>query len=396
MGNLALRGAVVAVLAVLGAAASAPVPGGTPSTTDDIYQSFDRGDYQRAAGLIENHLKFKPNDGPMLYNAACAHCRLGKPESAAAYLMQAVKAGFHNFSQMRRDADLRSLRDHPKFRALLDARDAADSLLAARRLEQWKANYRQVQAYRYATDPTFPFTYVTALDEAAHDAMVNMLSDQARHMIELLFESPPRHHVLIALPTSSDAATIFDDQRVHGNYKHESRLLISADAGSSLRHEFVHVFHHAHMDAIGQEHPIWVQEGLASLFEDYALGDDGSIEFAPNQRRNMVKAMARNNRLIAWSDFFRLKAVHFNAQPAEHYAQARSIFEFLADEGKLKSWYRAFRGGFDNDPLGFRAFEAVFGKSSDEVERQWREWLNAQPTIVCQDDLPESTAKPSP
>src|SRR5688572_7695856 len=211
MGTLPLRGAMISVLAMSGAMARAPIAGGTPPTTDDIYESFGRGDYQRAAGLIEDHLKLKPNDGAMLYNAACAHCRLGKPASAAAYLTQAVKAGFHNFSQMRRDPDLRSLHDNPKFWALLDARDAADGLLAARRLDHWKANYGQDQSYQYATDAVFPFTYATALDEAAHEAMVNMLSDQARHMLELLFDSPPRRRVLIAIPTSSDAARIFDD-----------------------------------------------------------------------------------------------------------------------------------------------------------------------------------------
>ena len=81
----------------------------------------------------------------------------------------------------------------------------------------------------------------------------------------------------------------FDRPEVRGMYLHPARRLVSRDAGQSLQHEFVHLMHFAHMERTGQRHPIWVQEGLASLYEDYTLRADGSVEFHPNIRFNFAR-----------------------------------------------------------------------------------------------------------
>ncbi len=50
-----------------------------------------------------------------LYNAACAYALLGDTENAFAALAAARRAGFNDRKQMRRDPDLASLRDDPRF-----------------------------------------------------------------------------------------------------------------------------------------------------------------------------------------------------------------------------------------------------------------------------------------
>ncbi|NIM60902.1 MAG: hypothetical protein GTO30_04390, partial [Acidobacteria bacterium] len=51
-----------------------------------------------------------------------------------------------------------------------------------------------------------------------------------------------------------------------GIYEHERRRLIARDIGASLRHELTHAYHYADMDRLGQRHPLWVQEGIATLY----------------------------------------------------------------------------------------------------------------------------------
>jgi len=41
--------------------------------------------------------------------------------------------------------------------------------------------------------------------------------------------------------------------------------------GSILTHEFTHALHFADQEGRGQEHPIWIAEGLATLFESSKL-----------------------------------------------------------------------------------------------------------------------------
>ena len=77
-----------------------------------------------------------------------------------------------------------------------------------------------------------------------------------------------------------------------GRYRHSRRELIATDAGMTLQHEIVHAFHHNHMDMLGQEHPIWIQEGIASLFESIDISEDGTVHFFANDRHYVAHNLA--------------------------------------------------------------------------------------------------------
>ena len=99
------RAAAVVVAALLCAAA---VGAGGTALAEDMYRRLTDPRGARAAELISQHLQDRPHDAVMLYNAACVQCRLHEPERGASLLIDAVKAGFGDFSHMRRDPDLRS------------------------------------------------------------------------------------------------------------------------------------------------------------------------------------------------------------------------------------------------------------------------------------------------
>ena len=77
------------------------------------------GDKERALRWLERALKIDPTDSVVLYNVACNYATLGKNDQALEYLEQAMQHGTISAAWMRNDEDLASLRDHPRFRALL-------------------------------------------------------------------------------------------------------------------------------------------------------------------------------------------------------------------------------------------------------------------------------------
>ncbi|HUQ46946.1 MAG TPA: protein kinase [Gemmatimonadaceae bacterium] len=61
-----------------------------------------------------------PDDPPTLYNLACFHAIAGRGEKALDLLERGEKLGWNRFEWASQDADLNSIREHPRFVQLLD------------------------------------------------------------------------------------------------------------------------------------------------------------------------------------------------------------------------------------------------------------------------------------
>ena len=338
-----------------------------------IFERLRAHDNQAAAELIERHIELHPADSVMLYNAACVQCRLGALDRSAAYFIKAVKSGFGDISHARRDPDLRALRGHPVFRAIVDASTAADEMLARRRMDAWRRQFGDA-GYRYEVDTSRRLIIVSSLDEAAHADMRGMLERQTDHLEQTLF-SGPRAHVLVIIPNREDAADLLRRKHVWGLYNHRRRELVTRGHPRAVRHELAHAIHHGHMDAVGQDHPLWIQEGLASLYENYEFLDDGTVRFLRNDRSEQVQTLAANEWLMTWSELVGLQPTAMRKEAYRAYPQLRSVMRFIADEGHLESWYRSYVEGFDADPTGVKAIELAFGQPIELVEAAWRRWL---------------------
>lgn len=365
-------------------AAQAPSAPPTPLTMERaILRAFDKTEYERAATLILDYLEQWPNDPAMEYNLACAYSRLGDLEKSTSALYRAVKSGFREFDHMQTDPDLDAIRKEPMYEAILEAArrtadEAAEDALAA-----WKRTFGE-GSYRYEIDEKRRLAFATALDEVSHREMCDMLRREADQLIDTLFGAAPSYYVLIAVPTPEHAEALFGgDDGIGGRYEHARRRLISRDIGGSLRHEFVHAFHYGHMERLGlrNPHPLWIQEGLASLYEDYEVDESGEFRFLPNERNNIVIRRAKSGRIAKWKDLFEMSSDRFMAKAGRTYPLVRSIFEFLASEGKLDDWYKAYVDVANDDPNGTTAFAAAFDKPLEDVERDWLAWIRAQPIV---------------
>jgi hypothetical protein len=377
--SLLLRIAPLLLLTCRLATAQETIP---PIATERaVISAFESGKYELALELIETFLVESPDNIEMLYNAACAKCKLNDRDGAAEYLLRAVKAGFRDFTFMDRDPDLRVMRDHPTYEAIVEAAKRVDESQALDALARWRSMFGD-DDYTLAEDDVHRLHYAAALDDTSFAEMRSMLERQADQMIAAFFGGPPDYHVLIAVPTPKDAVALFgDDRAVGGIYQHYQRRLIARDIGSSLRHEFFHLLHYGHMERLGQDHPIWIQEGMASLYEDYEFREDGAITFLPNDRHNIVRRRARIGGLMKWRQLFDTTRTRFMGKATALYPQVRSIFEFVADEGLLAEWYAAYVASFDEDDSGVVAFEAVFNAPLESIERQWRTWMMARPEL---------------
>ena len=60
----------------------------------------------------------RPNEGTVLYNAACTFCNLGRKPEALDALRKAWDAGFRDPDWTRRDPDLAPLHGDPEFEKL--------------------------------------------------------------------------------------------------------------------------------------------------------------------------------------------------------------------------------------------------------------------------------------
>jgi TolB-like protein len=83
---------------------------------------------QREKGLAWARMArgMDPGDSMLLYNLGCIHALAEDPEAALNCLTQAVRAGLTQTAWLRHDGDLASLREHPRFLALLRSIEAGE------------------------------------------------------------------------------------------------------------------------------------------------------------------------------------------------------------------------------------------------------------------------------
>lgn len=346
---------------------------------DRVVEAFGRGDHAGAERLLLDLLAADPGHPEHLYNLACARSLQGDPAGAVERLLEAVDAGFRDARFLLEDPDLDAARRHSDFTRVLAAvervaaaggREAAETGLAA-----WLERFGPSR-YRVEDDPGRNLLIATALEGDSHREMLAMLDAQADHLVATLFERYPRTPVLLVVARPEDAAAFFADGTTAGLYEHARRRLITRDIGESLRHEFTHLLHHAQMERLGQRHPIWIQEGLASLYEHHRIDESGRVRFLPNSRHNVAYRAARAAVTRPLRELVGLSHREFMDESTRLYPQTRAIFEFIAAEAGLERFWRTYLETFAESPDGTAALLASFGAVDlDDLDRRWRRWV---------------------
>jgi hypothetical protein len=144
----------------------------------------------------------------------------------------------------------------------------------------------------------------------------------------------------------------------------------------TLTHEIVHPF----VEADFPRAPIWLNEGVASLFEQPQIPKAGEIHGGKNWRHpRLVKALKSSGRDEGRLDrLFGMDDDTFRDEDEDlHYAMARYVCQWLDARGKLWAFYQRWRDDFANDPTGEKSFTSTVGMTPFDAHAVWSKWVLA-------------------
>lgn len=376
-----------------------PAQSDKPKKEPSAIEAFEAGDYALAEELLKKQVQARPLDFVPRYNLACCRAMVGDADGTIAYLKEAIERGFTDVYQLKRDATLVKVRGDPRFKAIIQAWDELLIEQRDRNLDRAKAIFDD-RKYTDAFDDNLRLAYRSAFNEKAFAQARQEITKIAVFAREEIFEGildpeKMKHDawVVVILPTRPDflrwAVSLYGQEVITGGnstiggaYEHDAKRLVSMDLGATLRHEFFHVLHWRDNVRRGQNHPIWIQEGLCSLIEDYDTDASGKIVPAPSWRTNIAQRLEKLRRLMPIEELAVMKPTRFSgSRPLANYATARSVFLYLYQQGKLKEWYTHYVTNHKADPTGIASLEAVFSKPIKDINTHYRAWLRDLPAV---------------
>jgi hypothetical protein len=185
----------------------------------------------------------------------------------------------------------------------------------------------------------------------------------------LLFES--------AEPYQRLAKKWFDDDDVphYGFYRRRENVILMniSTGGGTLVHEMVHALLAPDFPTC----PDWLNEGLASLYEQSSFGPSGdSIRGHANWRLPALQKAIKEKTLRPLTELIADPHFYDEGNVGINYAQSRYLMMYLQQKGLLKRFYAAARDGAKQDPSCRAALEMVIApKKVPEFEREWRAWV---------------------
>lgn len=162
----------------------------------------------------------------------------------------------------------------------------------------------------------------------------------------------------------------------YGHYGHSQKyIVINYETGPG---SMVHELTHALMSEDFPEAPIWLGEGMASLYEhcraegDILKGDD-------NWRLPELQDALRRNAAAPLPVLLGMSPTAFRSHNESlNYAQARYFCKYLEELGLLPGVYKTFRDNHALDPTGTRFVVGAFGQPLDVIELAWKRWIAYQ------------------
>jgi hypothetical protein len=159
-----------------------------------------------------------------------------------------------------------------------------------------------------------------------------------------------------------------------GYYSHEHNSLIMniGTGGGTLVHEIVHPFINSNFP----ECPAWLNEGLASLYEQ-CQEKNGHIYGLTNWRLAGLQQDIRAGAIPSFKTLMQADEHRFYmSDDGDNYAQARYLCYYLQEKGLLVKYYHEFHDNCKKDPSGFETLKRVLGENDMEAfQKQWENFI---------------------
>ncbi len=99
-----------------------------PGTVEELIKegdaAYQRKEYGKSAKLLQEAIAKGTRETDVIYNAACSTALSGDKETAFQLLGKVIALGFRNTDHLKRDSDLESLRDDPRWGKVIAASEA--------------------------------------------------------------------------------------------------------------------------------------------------------------------------------------------------------------------------------------------------------------------------------
>jgi hypothetical protein len=342
---------------------------------------IDQRQFVEAAKTLDRALQIDPENATCLFNLACVHAAMRRPDAALADLGRATAAGFTDFSHIQSDPVFIDVRELKGYAELL-ARKGEIVHAAGRRII---GELRDMigDKYIFDVDEKRKFVFAAHTSRAKLETLEKAIDDEDESLEELIFSHPSDEFIRIVMATPADFARIEKRPGVGGYYDDSTRMLLVKKSGAELRHEFVHALHAADQHAMGEAHPIWLSEGLATLFETPRIGDGQKAKMYPNDtwRLGAVQAAARRGGLIPLDELLAMKRDAFTAKADLAYGEAGSVLMYLYEREMLRGFYLNYTEGYEKDPTGRVAIERISGKSLKDFQAEWVGWMMGRAVV---------------
>jgi hypothetical protein len=337
--------------------------------------------------VLKEALSLDPTDTTNLYNYACLHALKNRPDDALKYLERAAEAGWADFVHLARDPDLNGLRELPRYKAFVARKAVYQKRAAEQMIASLKAQFGE--GYLYELDEDRKLIFATNTDRQTLTEVKEWLQAQANSQWAELFEHRLDQFVAVVLPSADDYKEIVSQPGVGGFYNDGAKLLICQRLGQTMTHEFTHALHAADKAPLGQDHAIWVHEGLASMYEAARFEGDRLVP-QDNFRLNVVQSAARWGKLVPLDKLLKMDQPEFVKRADLTYGQARSVMLYLHGQGRLRAFYDAYKQTFDKDASGRLALEQASGRPLAAFEKDWKAWMTKRAPV------PEDTGTEGP
>jgi len=159
---------------------------------------------------------------------------------------------------------------------------------------------------------------------------------------------------------------------------HSALVMNISTGGGTLMHEIVHPYVHANYPAC----PPWLNEGLASLYEQSrSVEVDGKLRLVglPNWRLAGLQQAILANHLPSLAELCAMDARTLNNYAdGNAYAQARYLCYYLQEQGLLQEFYHRLKKNQPEDSTGYRTLLEMLRIEESEVptfESRWRRFV---------------------
>ncbi len=225
------------------------------------------------------------------------------------------------------------------------------------------------------------FLIITNLTKKeANKIIYNTIANAEKCFYNDFFSTRPNEVISVFLFKDEEtykywAEKLFEDTEVsyYGYYKPSEKVILMniSTGGGTLVHELTHVYLRFNFPEI----PVWLNEGLGSLYERCTMSNY-EITGLVNWRLPSLQNSIINKTYKSLKYLFNVTEDEFYGENSGYYyAQARYFCYYLQELGLLKKFYKRFRSNYKEDSTGLLFIEEIFNKKIELIDEDFTKWV---------------------